>query len=49
MKEEDRRYHEKCTQSTFTMPKAIAKIGKDNWTKDNRKTVILAPLIDLVF
>ena len=32
-------YHEKCIQSTFSMPKAKTQIGTDGGTKDKRKAV----------
>ena len=37
-------HHKKCTQSTFSIPKAMTQIGTDDWTntiaKDKRKVVI---------
>ena len=30
-------YGENCTQSTFSMPKAMAQIGPDEWAKDDIK------------
>ena len=33
-------YHEKCTQSTFPMPKDVTQIGTDDWTRDKREVVV---------
>ena len=30
-------YNEKCTHSSFSMPKTITQVRPDDWTKDERK------------
>ena len=32
-----KKYHEKCKQDTFSMPKAIKQTRLNHWTKDERK------------
>ena len=38
-----KRYKEKCTHNTFSMPKALTEIGADDRTKGQTKAVILVP------
>ena len=38
-----KRYKEKCTHNTFSMPKTLTEIGADDRTKGQTKAVILVP------